>query len=117
MSANETARFLNRLLGATFVMGVVTGIPLEFQFGTNLAHFSDYVGSNCCPNAGHGGSGRCVPGQPRGAAAVRAVRATRSPYHRASDLAACRRCPATAAVEEADSDQAGKQPVPATAAT
>src|SRR5262249_29055423 len=27
-----------------FAMGVVTGIPLEFQFGTNWARFSNYAG-------------------------------------------------------------------------
>ena len=31
------ARFWAKILGATFAVGVVTGIPMEFQFGTNWA--------------------------------------------------------------------------------
>lgn len=38
------ARFWTRLLGVAFVMGVVTGIPMEFQFGTNWARFSRSAG-------------------------------------------------------------------------
>lgn len=38
------ARFWTRLLGITFVMGVVTGIPMEFQFGTNWSRFSRIAG-------------------------------------------------------------------------
>ncbi|GAG42304.1 unnamed protein product, partial [marine sediment metagenome] len=30
--------------GLTFVMGVATGIAMEFQFGTNWAEYSKYVG-------------------------------------------------------------------------
>ncbi len=41
---NEVARFWARIFGLNFVMGVVTGIPLEFQFGTNWARFSNYSG-------------------------------------------------------------------------
>jgi cytochrome bd ubiquinol oxidase subunit I len=40
----EIARFWGRVLGLNFATGVVTGIPLEFQFGTNWAQFSDYTG-------------------------------------------------------------------------
>ena len=42
--ANESARFWAKIFGLTFVMGVVTGIPLEFQFGTNWARFSEAAG-------------------------------------------------------------------------
>ena len=42
--ANEAARFWSKILGLNFVMGVVTGIPLEFQFGTNWARFSEAAG-------------------------------------------------------------------------
>ncbi|MEZ4327396.1 MAG: cytochrome ubiquinol oxidase subunit I [Polyangiales bacterium] len=42
--ANEAARFWIRVFALTFVMGVVTGIPLEFQFGTNWARFSTAAG-------------------------------------------------------------------------
>src|SRR6185312_2148316 len=41
---NETARFWGKILGITFLFGVVTGIPMEFQFGTNWAAFSRYAG-------------------------------------------------------------------------
>lgn len=41
---NEAARFWGKILGITFVFGVVTGIPLEFQFGTNWAVFSKFAG-------------------------------------------------------------------------
>jgi cytochrome d ubiquinol oxidase subunit I len=40
----RTARFWIRVLGVNFVFGVVTGIPMEFQFGTNWARFSEYAG-------------------------------------------------------------------------
>ena len=38
------ARFWIKLFGVAFVMGVVTGIPMEFQFGTNWARFSKIAG-------------------------------------------------------------------------
>jgi len=38
------ARFWIRLFGIAFVMGVVTGIPMEFQFGTNWSRFSHLAG-------------------------------------------------------------------------
>jgi cytochrome d ubiquinol oxidase subunit I len=41
---DAAAHFWAKLLGITFVIGVVTGIPLEFQFGTNWAAFSNYAG-------------------------------------------------------------------------
>ncbi|MBN1868591.1 cytochrome ubiquinol oxidase subunit I [Candidatus Sumerlaeota bacterium] len=40
----DTARFWIRIFGATFAMGVATGITMEFQFGTNWATYSRYVG-------------------------------------------------------------------------
>jgi cytochrome d ubiquinol oxidase subunit I len=42
--SNELARFWARIFGLNFAMGVVTGIPLEFQFGTNWARFSSFAG-------------------------------------------------------------------------
>ncbi len=42
---NEAARFWIRIFALSFAMGVVTGIPMEFQFGTNWAAFSDKTGS------------------------------------------------------------------------
>ena len=41
---NQAARFWARIFGINFVLGVVTGIPMEFQFGTNWAHFSRLAG-------------------------------------------------------------------------
>jgi cytochrome d ubiquinol oxidase subunit I len=38
------ARFWARIFGLTFAVGVVTGIPMEFQFGTNWSNFSKYSG-------------------------------------------------------------------------
>jgi cytochrome d ubiquinol oxidase subunit I len=37
-------RFWGMLFGINFAMGVATGITMEFQFGTNWAYFSHYVG-------------------------------------------------------------------------
>ncbi len=37
---NEAARFWARIFAVNFAMGVVTGIPMEFQFGTNWSRFS-----------------------------------------------------------------------------
>src|SRR6266704_2967183 len=41
---NDAARFWARIFGLNFAVGVVTGIPMEFQFGTNWAGFSKYAG-------------------------------------------------------------------------
>ena len=41
---NEAARFWARIFGINFIMGVVTGIPMEFEFGTNWSHFSRVTG-------------------------------------------------------------------------
>jgi cytochrome d ubiquinol oxidase subunit I len=38
------ARFWIRIFGINFAVGVVTGIPMEFQFGTNWARFSRFAG-------------------------------------------------------------------------
>jgi cytochrome bd ubiquinol oxidase subunit I len=38
------ARFWSKLLILNFAVGVVSGIPMEFQFGTNWAGFSQYSG-------------------------------------------------------------------------
>ena len=37
-------RFFGKLLALTFAVGVATGIVMEFQFGTNWAAYSRYVG-------------------------------------------------------------------------
>jgi cytochrome bd ubiquinol oxidase subunit I len=41
---NKAARFWAKIFGINFVLGVVTGIPMEFQFGTNWSHFSRFAG-------------------------------------------------------------------------
>ena len=41
---NQAVRFWAKIFGLNFAVGVVTGIPMEFQFGTNWADFSKYAG-------------------------------------------------------------------------
>jgi cytochrome d ubiquinol oxidase subunit I len=41
---NRAVRFWAKIFGLNFAIGVVTGIPMEFQFGTNWAGFSRYAG-------------------------------------------------------------------------
>jgi cytochrome bd ubiquinol oxidase subunit I len=41
---NQAARFWAKVFGINFIMGVVTGIPMEFQFGTNWSQFSRVTG-------------------------------------------------------------------------
>jgi cytochrome bd-type quinol oxidase subunit 1 len=41
---DRAARFWGRKFGINFVFGVVTGIPMEFEFGTNWARFSQLSG-------------------------------------------------------------------------
>ena len=40
----QLARFWTRIFAITFVVGVATGITMEFQFGTNWAGYSRFVG-------------------------------------------------------------------------
>ena len=40
----EMAKFWGKLFGINFAMGVATGLPMEFQFGTNWAYYAHYVG-------------------------------------------------------------------------
>jgi len=42
--AVRLAQFFAKLLGITFVVGVATGIVMEFQFGTNWSEYSKFVG-------------------------------------------------------------------------
>ena len=41
---NRAARFWAKIFGISFALGVVTGIPMEFQFGTNWSEFSRSAG-------------------------------------------------------------------------
>ncbi len=43
-SYNRAARFWAKIFGINFLMGVVTGIPMEFQFGTNWSQFARLTG-------------------------------------------------------------------------
>lgn len=43
-SYDRAARFWAKIFAINFGMGVVTGIPMEFQFGTNWARFSESTG-------------------------------------------------------------------------
>ncbi len=43
-AANRAVRFWARIFGVTFAVGVVTGIPMVLQFGTNWARFSAAAG-------------------------------------------------------------------------
>ncbi len=40
----RAGQFFGKILGLTFVVGVATGIVMEFQFGTNWAEYSKFVG-------------------------------------------------------------------------
>src|ERR1051325_3545694 len=41
---NDAARFWAKIFAINFLFGVITGIPMEFQFGTNWARFARYSG-------------------------------------------------------------------------
>lgn len=41
---NDASRFWAKIFAVNFVLGVVTGIPMEFQFGTNWSQFSRRAG-------------------------------------------------------------------------
>jgi cytochrome d ubiquinol oxidase subunit I len=41
---NVAARFWAKIFAINFAVGVVTGIPMELQFGTNWAKFSTFAG-------------------------------------------------------------------------
>jgi len=42
---NQASKFWAKIFAVNFVVGVVTGIPMEFQFGTNWAKFSELTGN------------------------------------------------------------------------
>src|SRR3982750_739511 len=41
---NRAARFWARIFAINFLLGVITGIPMEFQFGTNWSQFARVTG-------------------------------------------------------------------------
>jgi len=40
----DVTRFWSKLFGINFVLGVATGLTMEFEFGTNWSYYSHYVG-------------------------------------------------------------------------
>lgn len=48
----DMVKYWGLLFGINFAMGVATGITMEFQFGTNWAYYSHYVGK--IPSMTHG---------------------------------------------------------------
>lgn len=40
----DMTKFWGKLLGINFALGVLTGLTMEFQFGTNWAYYSQFVG-------------------------------------------------------------------------
>ena len=56
------ARFWGKIFLVNFAVGVVTGITLEFQFGTNWSRYSSFVGGHFRFAAGRGGHGCFLPG-------------------------------------------------------
>ena len=60
---NQAVRFWAKIFGLNFAVGVVTGIPMEFQFGTNWADFSEVCRRRDRPNAGDGRNVRVLSGE------------------------------------------------------
>ena len=50
---HRLARFWTKIFAVSFAMGVVSGIPLSYQFGTNWSHFSEVVGNVIGPLIGY----------------------------------------------------------------
>ncbi len=50
---HRLARFWTKIFAVSFAMGVVSGIPLSYQFGTNWAHFSQVTGNVIGPLIGY----------------------------------------------------------------
>ncbi|SCW78722.1 cytochrome ubiquinol oxidase subunit I [Ancylobacter rudongensis] len=50
---HRIARFLTKIFAVSFAMGVVSGIVLSYQFGTNWSHFSRVVGNVIGPLIGY----------------------------------------------------------------
>ena len=50
---HRLARFWTKIFAVSFAMGVVSGIPLSYEFGTNWSHFSVVVGNVIGPLIGY----------------------------------------------------------------
>ena len=50
---HRLARFWTKIFAVSFAMGVVSGIPMSYQFGTNWSRFSEVVGNVVGPLIGY----------------------------------------------------------------
>src|SRR5687767_14347300 len=50
---HRLARFWTKIFAVSFAMGVVSGIPLSYQFGTNWSRFSEVAGNVIGPLIGY----------------------------------------------------------------
>jgi cytochrome bd ubiquinol oxidase subunit I len=50
---HRLARFWTKIFAVSFAMGVVSGIPLSYQFGTNWSRFSEVAGNVIGPLVGY----------------------------------------------------------------
>jgi cytochrome bd ubiquinol oxidase subunit I len=50
---HRLARFWTKIFAVSFAMGVVSGIPLSYQFGTNWSRFSEVTGNVIGPLVGY----------------------------------------------------------------
>src|SRR5690242_21273558 len=50
---HQLMRFWTKIFAVSFAMGVVSGIPLSYQFGTNWSRFSEVVGNVIGPLIGY----------------------------------------------------------------
>ena len=50
---HRLARFWTKIFAVSFAMGVVSGIPMSYQFGTNWSRFSEAVGNVIGPLIGY----------------------------------------------------------------
>ena len=50
---NRLARFWTKIFAVSFAMGVVSGIVLSYQFGTNWSRFSEFSGNVIGPLIGY----------------------------------------------------------------
>src|SRR4029079_15206269 len=50
---HRLARFWTKIFAVSFAMGVVSGIPMSYEFGTNWSRFSEVVGNVIGPLIGY----------------------------------------------------------------
>src|SRR3990167_2926087 len=49
---HRLARFWTKIFAVSFAMGVVSGIVMSYQFGTNWSRYAEFVGSVIAPLIG-----------------------------------------------------------------